>query len=136
MGVAIGSRAHMVDSEVVVKRSFIRNFLMRSFHFILYIFGIACIRDTQCGFKCFTRSAAAAIFPTMHVEGWIFDIEVLLVAGFHNIPIREIPIDWHEVDGTKMSLARDAVLMLKDLIVIRLNYMLGIWSIQKPKKRL
>ena len=67
----------------------------------------------------------------MHVEGWIFDIEVLLLAGFLDIPITEIPIDWHEVDGTKMVLARDSLLMLKDLIRIRLCYFTRVWKLQK-----
>ena len=93
------------------------------------MFGIASIKDTQCGFKAFTRKAAADIFSNLHVQGWIFDIEVLLLAEYLNIPIIEIPIEWHEVDGTKMNLAKDSLLMLKDLILIRLNYALGFWKI-------
>ncbi|KAI8904803.1 glycosyltransferase family 2 protein [Gorgonomyces haynaldii] len=46
-GVAIGSRAHMVQSEAVVKRTFVRNFLMRGFHFLVFLFGIRSIKDTQ-----------------------------------------------------------------------------------------
>ena len=130
-GVAIGSRAHMVESDAVVKRSKLRNFLMYSFHTILYLFGIASIKDTQCGFKAFTRNAAANIFSNMHVTGWIFDIEVLLLAQYLNFPIDEIPIQWHEVDGTKMNLAKDSFLMLKDLILIRINYILGLWDVKK-----
>lgn len=129
--VAIGSRAHMVQTDVVVKRSKLRNFLMYSFHTILYLFGIKSIKDTQCGFKAFQRHAAANIFSNMHVSGWIFDIEVLLLAGYFNYTIKEIPIEWHEVDGTKMNLARDSFLMLKDLILIRINYFFGLWKIKK-----
>ena len=46
----------------------IRNLLMVSFHNLVYILGVKHIKDTQCGFKLFTRKAAAAIFPVMHVE--------------------------------------------------------------------
>ena len=60
---------------------------MHSFHTLLYIFGIQSIKDTQCGFKMFTRKSAALIFSNMHVEGWIFDIEMLLLASWHNIPV-------------------------------------------------
>ncbi|KAI8926685.1 nucleotide-diphospho-sugar transferase [Entophlyctis helioformis] len=131
LGVAIGSRAHMVNTEAVVKRSFIRNFLMRGFHMLVYLLGIRSIRDTQCGFKMFTRGAAARIFTNMHVEGWIFDIEVLILASKCGIPIAEVPVTWHEVDGTKMSLLRDSIQMLVQLVMIRLNYLLGFWSIPK-----
>ncbi|EGF79205.1 hypothetical protein BATDEDRAFT_4560, partial [Batrachochytrium dendrobatidis JAM81] len=127
LGIAIGSRAHMVDSESVVKRSFIRNFLMRGFHLVVYILGIQSIKDTQCGFKLFTRQAAQLIFPCMHVEGWIFDIEILVIAEKLCIPVTEVPIDWHEVDGSKMSLLRDSIEMLVQLLMIRLNYFFGLW---------
>ncbi|KAH6563330.1 hypothetical protein BASA60_010737 [Batrachochytrium salamandrivorans] len=131
LGVALGSRAHMVDSESVVKRSFMRNFLMQGFHMAVFLLGVQSIKDTQCGFKLFTRDSAKLIFPCMHTEGWIFDIEVLLLAEFQHIPIAEVPISWHEVEGSKMSLLRDAVEMLVQLIMIRLNFMFGFWHVSK-----
>ncbi|KAJ3098856.1 dolichyl-phosphate beta-glucosyltransferase [Phlyctochytrium bullatum] len=100
--VAVGSRAHMVKSDAVVKRSAIRNFLMYSFHTVLLILGIASIKDTQCGFKLFSRQAAKRIFANVHVEGWIFDIELLLLASWQNIPMVEVPVNWHEIEGSKI----------------------------------
>ncbi|CCH44429.1 Dolichyl-phosphate beta-glucosyltransferase [Wickerhamomyces ciferrii] len=125
---AIGSRAHMVDSDAVVKRSFIRNFLMYSLHTLVFIFGIRDIKDTQCGFKLFNRSAILKIFPYMHTEGWIFDVEILILAIRKQIPIKEVPISWHEVDGSKVDLARDSINMAIDLVVTRLAYILGIYK--------
>ncbi|KAG0216391.1 dolichyl-phosphate beta-glucosyltransferase [Mortierella sp. GBA30] len=134
LGVAVGSRAHLVKTDAVVKRSFIRNFLMYSFHKVVYVLGIRGIDDTQCGFKLFTREAARAIFPNMHVEGWVFDIEVLMIAQQLNIPIVEVPVAWQEIDGSKVSLMRDSILMALDLLIIRMNYILGFWTIQPIKK--
>ncbi|ORX98999.1 hypothetical protein K493DRAFT_280050 [Basidiobolus meristosporus CBS 931.73] len=134
LGVAIGSRAHLVKTEAVVKRSFIRNLLMHSFHKVLYILGIRKIADTQCGFKLFTRAAAQQIFPNTHVEGWIFDIEVLLIAEYLSIPIAEVSVNWHEVDGSKISLIRDSIRMAIDLLVIRLNYIFGLWRVNTKSK--
>ncbi|KAI9011331.1 nucleotide-diphospho-sugar transferase [Gaertneriomyces semiglobifer] len=130
--VAIGSRAHMVKSEAVVKRSALRNFLMHGFHTILFLVGISSIKDTQCGFKLLSRDAARVIFPNMHSERWIFDIELLLVAIDQRIPISEIPVNWHEVQGSKVSLVKDSFIMLMDLLVIRLNYAVGLWRVQAP----
>ncbi|SNX82619.1 related to dolichyl-phosphate beta-glucosyltransferase [Melanopsichium pennsylvanicum] len=115
-GVAVGSRAHMVKSDAVVKRSFIRNLLMHGFHLFLTLLlrpptlggllrkltgrngkqkgpsGAKCgfkrvalpiqpeIKDTQCGFKLFTRPTARLVFPTSHIDGWIFDVELLMLA--------------------------------------------------------
>ncbi|GME85090.1 unnamed protein product [Ambrosiozyma monospora] len=64
----------------------------------------------------------------MHTEGWIFDVEILILAIRQEIPIDEIPISWHEVDGSKMVLARDSISMAVDLVVTRLAYILGVYG--------
>jgi dolichyl-phosphate beta-glucosyltransferase len=135
---------------------------MRGFHLYVYIFGVRDIEDTQCGFKLFSREAAKLIFPNMHVEGWIFDIEILILAERIGIPIAEVQVNWHEVDvsptidgslslartddqnprnddqihfqGSKMSLARDSVVMALDLLMIRMNYTLGLWKVPNQGK--
>ncbi len=101
---------------------------MHSFHFFVYLLGIRSIKDTQCGFKLLTRKSCQQIIPYMHVEGWIFDIELLLLAFRRNIPVAEVAVNWHEVEGTKLSIVFDSLQMLTHLIIIRLNYFLGIWS--------
>ncbi|QLL32873.1 hypothetical protein HG536_0D03950 [Torulaspora globosa] len=125
--VAIGSRAHMVNTDAVVKRSFIRNLLMYGLHTLVFVFGIRSIKDTQCGFKLFNKQAIVEIFPYLHTEGWIFDVEILMLAIRKSIPIAEVSISWHEVGGSKMDLARDSINMAKDLVVIRMAYVLGIY---------
>ncbi|KAK4056835.1 dolichyl-phosphate beta-glucosyltransferase [Microbotryomycetes sp. JL221] len=127
-GVIVGSRAHLVRTDAVVKRSFLRNLLMRGFHTYLFVLGIRTIRDTQCGFKLCTRASAAHIWPLMHSSGWIFDCELLILAALAGIPTREVGIQWHEVDGSKVDLVRDSIAMAVDLLVIRANYLLGRWS--------
>lgn len=69
----------------------------------------------------------------MHVEGWIFDIEVLMIAKQLRIPIVEVPVAWQEIDGSKVSLMRDSIQMALDLLIIRMNYIFGIWAIQSIK---
>lgn len=123
----IGSRAHMVNTDAVVKRSFIRNFLMYGLHTLVFVFGIRSIKDTQCGFKLFNKAAIREIFPYMHTEGWIFDVEILILALRKKVAVREVAISWHEVDGSKMDLARDSIDMAVDLMVTRLAYLVGIY---------
>ncbi|KAF3767869.1 family 2 glycosyltransferase [Cryphonectria parasitica EP155] len=146
-GVAIGSRGHLVGSEAVVKRSALRNFLMKSFHTVIKILtppATSRIRDTQCGFKLFSRAALPHIIPYMHAEGWIFDIEMLMLAesapptsvlaidgtvigSSSGIRVAEVPIDWHEVDGSKMNLIKDSLSMALGLAVLRFSWMLGVY---------
>ncbi|KAK7676052.1 hypothetical protein QCA50_020999 [Cerrena zonata] len=115
-GVAIGSRSHMVDTDAVVKRSFIRNFLMYGLHTLVYIFGIRAIQDTQCGFKMFNQESISKVFPHMHTERWIFDVEVLLLCEIQGIAMQEVPVNWQEIDGSKIDLAKDSIGMAIDLV--------------------
>ncbi|KAK6085918.1 Dolichyl-phosphate beta-glucosyltransferase [Seiridium cupressi] len=146
-GVAIGSRGHLVGSEAVVKRSALRNFLMRGFHVVLMILtppATSRIRDTQCGFKLFSRAALPHIVPYMHAEGWIFDIEMLMLAesapavpvlssdgavigSSPGIKVAEVPIDWHEVDGSKLNVIQDSIRMALGLAVLRASWMVGVY---------
>jgi len=48
------------------------------------------------------------------------------------MPIVEIPVNWKEIDGSKVSLIKDSLLMALDLLVIRLNYWLRFWKIKDP----
>ncbi|KAI8062113.1 nucleotide-diphospho-sugar transferase [Gongronella butleri] len=134
-GIAIGSRSHLVTTDAVVKRSFIRNFLMVGFHTLVYTLGIRGVEDTQCGFKLFTREAAQIVFPNMHVERWIFDIECLVIAQSQKIPLVEVQVNWHEIDGSKVNLVTDSIQMARDLFMIRLNFFLGIWAVKVDKTR-
>jgi dolichyl-phosphate beta-glucosyltransferase len=96
----------------------------------LYVLGVGSIKDTQCGFKLFTRRAAAQIFPNIHVEGWIFDIEVLHVALSLGFKVSEVAVNWVEVDGSKVNILRDSLKMAIDLLIIKLNYAIGSWKIK------
>ncbi|KAI0296547.1 nucleotide-diphospho-sugar transferase [Multifurca ochricompacta] len=132
-GIAIGSRAHLVKTEAVVKRSFIRNFLMYGLHTVLRIAGVGHVRDTQCGFKLFSRAAARALFPRQHLATWIFDVEILLLAKTLSIPVVEVPVTWNEVAGSKLSVVQDSLRMLRDLLVLRANQLLGRWTMGEEK---
>lgn len=71
----------------------------------------------------------------MHIAHWIFDVELLLLAHLLNLPVAEVPIAWHEVQGSKINLVSDSIGMLKDLVVLRTNYAIGRWETQSRRKR-
>lgn len=129
-GVAIGSRAHLVGSEAVVKRSKLRNFLMHSFHILLRLMtpsATARIKDTQCGFKLFSRPALPYIVPYMHSEGWIFDVEMLMLAESADIAMIEVAIGWKEVMGSKLNVVWDSIGMAWGLSLLRACWIAGIY---------
>ena len=141
-----GSRCHLQnDSDSIVKvkfiftfftcalylnfkRSIFSLFFMKAFHLYLRIFGVKSVSDTQCGFKMLNRAAALKIIPWIHISGWIFDVEMILLAEWKGVKIHEIPVNWQEMNGTKLRIAVDSIKMAKDLLKIRMNYFLGIWK--------
>lgn len=44
------------------------------------------------------------------------------------LPISEVPIEWHEVAGSKISLAWDSLGMARDLVVLRACLAIGMWG--------
>jgi dolichyl-phosphate beta-glucosyltransferase len=86
------------------------------------------IKDTQCGFKIFSRDAARLVFPTQHLERWAFDIEVLLLCGAKGIPVKEIPVDWEEIDGSHLNVVDATLQMARDMVLIKLLYTLRLWG--------
>lgn len=102
---------------------------MYGFHLLVNIFGIRGVQDTQCGFKLFTRKAAELIFYNIHLERWAFDLEVIYLAQYFHIPFKEVPVNWTEVPGSKLSPIRDSIQMGKDLLKLRLAYFFEIWTV-------
>jgi dolichyl-phosphate beta-glucosyltransferase len=86
------------------------------------------INDTQCGFKLFTADAVRRVFPLVKVSGWAFDVEVLFIARRAGLRIREQPIEWHYREQSRVSLVRDPVRMVRDLVKIRLNALRGAYT--------
>lgn len=127
LGIAVGSRAHLQD-DAVAERSFFRNLLMHAFHALVATLCVSGIRDTQCGFKLFSRDAAKVIFPPLHLERWAFDVELLYLAQAARIPVAEVPVNWEEIPGSKLSVIAASISMAIDLVRIRMAYMLGFWQ--------
>ncbi|KAI9885191.1 MAG: hypothetical protein M1823_003031 [Watsoniomyces obsoletus] len=128
--IAIGSRAHLVGSEAVVKRSLLRNLLMHSFHLLLRLLtppATALIKDTQCGFKLFSRPSLPYIIPYMHSDGWIFDVEMLMLAEAAGIPVQEVAVGWKEVGGSKLNVIWDSLGMAWGLAVLRAAWGMGVY---------
>uniref|UniRef100_A0A915IS51 dolichyl-phosphate beta-glucosyltransferase n=1 Tax=Romanomermis culicivorax TaxID=13658 RepID=A0A915IS51_ROMCU len=131
--IVVGSRAHM-EKESIVERSLFRTVLMFGFHFLVWLFCVKTIRDTQCGFKLFTRSSVRVLFWNLHIERWAFDVELLFLAEKLKIPINEVPVTWHEVAGSKLTPLAASCEMARDLFMIWFRYFTCIWTIDLKAK--
>ncbi|XP_006814586.1 dolichyl-phosphate beta-glucosyltransferase-like [Saccoglossus kowalevskii] len=134
MKIVCGSRAHLQE-EAVAKRSVFRTILMYGFHFaVMILCQVKGVKDTQCGFKLFSREAAFRTFYNLHVERWAFDVELLYIAEQLGISPVEVAVNWTEIDGSKMIPVWSWIQMGKDLLLIRLRYLIGVWKIDRTIK--
>ncbi len=91
---------------------------------IRIVSGLWEIRDSQRGFKFFTRKAAEAIFPRQTLTGWGFDFEALLIGKRHGFSITEVPVVWVNPPDSKVKLSA-YVTTLGELLRVRWNDLLG-----------
>lgn len=125
--IAFGSRA-LPESVIDVHQWWIREMFGRVANLMIRKVSGLQFKDTQCGFKLFTRKAAHAIFARQTIDGFAFDIEVLYVAKKLGFLAVEVPVDWTHVPGTRVRFATDAPRALVDLILIRYRDFTGAYG--------
>ena len=114
--VVIASRA-LADSQI--KTSFFRKFRGRVFNFLVNtILGLN-LSDMQCGFKVFSKKAADTIFVNQTLDGFAFDIEILHKAKKNGFSIKEVPVVWNNVDGSKVNGIRDPIKMFFSIFRVK-----------------
>jgi glycosyltransferase involved in cell wall biosynthesis len=115
--VAIGTREGAAARRVGEPPS--RHLVGRMFNLFVQRLVLPGIEDSQCGFKMFTARAVQAILPHTTVDGWAFDVEMLAIARAQGLRIVEVPIEWHYRSESRLSVTRDGVRMLREILAIR-----------------
>jgi dolichyl-phosphate beta-glucosyltransferase len=133
VGMVVGSRAHLQNDSIAVRKWY-RTVLMHGFHFLVKLLCTSNIKDTQCGFKLFTKQSAKILFTNLHLEGWVFDTEIIYLAEKMNMPLAEVAVAWTEVDGSKLirnklDVVINSVLMARDMLCMRIAYSINLWGL-------
>jgi dolichyl-phosphate beta-glucosyltransferase len=100
--IAIGSRWLRAETQTQ-RQPLHRQIFGRIFNLLLRITLGLHFKDTQCGFKAFTRTTAQAIFPLQKIERWGFDPEILFLAQKMGFKIKEVPVLWGHSGGTRIN---------------------------------
>src|SRR5215469_13896202 len=125
--IAIGSR--WLKPEMQTQRqSLLRQFYGRLFNLVLRLVLGLNFKDTQCGFKAFTRDAAQRIFPLQRIERWGFDPELLYLSRKLGFKVVEVPVAWAHAEGTRISPLRDGMKMFGEVLTVRWNAVTGKYS--------
>jgi glycosyltransferase involved in cell wall biosynthesis len=115
---AFGSRA-LDRSLIGIHQPWRREQAGRVFNLLVRVATGLPFWDTQCGFKAFRLDVCRPILEAARVNGFAFDVELLLLAQRAGLRIREIPVRWNHADGSKVSFFRDSLRMLREVIAMR-----------------
>jgi len=135
--VAIASREGFGSKRVDEPWS--RHFLGRGFNFLVQLLVLSGINDTQCGFKLFTKKAAADIFSRLYIYGervgeikhaymGAFDVEVLFLAKKLGYEIKEVPVTWQYAETQRLNPVLDSWRMFLDILRVRISDLRGVYK--------
>ncbi|MCL5024211.1 MAG: glycosyltransferase family 2 protein [Nitrospirae bacterium] len=124
--IAIASRE--ADGAKRYGEPFHRHAMGRVFNLLVQLLLLPGIRDTQCGFKCFSRDCALDLFTAGKVSGWSFDAEVLYIARLRGYKIVEVPVNWYFGESSKVNPLRDIPRMIREIAEIRRNGDKGLYG--------
>jgi len=77
------------------------------------------ITDSQCGCKALRGELARELFPRLTINGFAFDLELLLLAQQRNCTLLEVPLPVRHVTGSSIQPVQDSLGMVRDLLRIQ-----------------
>lgn len=124
--VAVGSRA--AEGAQEAKKSLLRQSMSNGLRWMVKNGLRIGVRDTQCGFKMFTRDAAQRLFTAQTIMGFSFDLEILYLAAKFKYKIAEVPVHWVDAPGSKVDTRKEVQRFLRDLSKIKVNDARGVYA--------
>ena len=118
LDIAFGSRA-LDRSLIGIRQPWRREYGGRVFNFLVRVVTGLPFWDTQCGFKAFRLDICRPILEAARIDGFAFDVELLVLARRVGLRIREIPVHWNHAEGSKVRFLHDGVQMLREVIAAR-----------------
>ncbi len=118
--VALGSRVHPDGLDLRASQPLYRRAFGGAYRRLAGLLVTGDIPDTQCGFKGFQREAAQDIFTRLRTNGLSFDSETIYLARRLGYDIAVVPVEWHDVGGSRIRLSMAAVAYLD---LLRLPYL-------------
>jgi dolichyl-phosphate beta-glucosyltransferase len=127
--VVIGSR-DITGATINVHQSKIKELLGDMGNLWIQFWAVSGIKDTQAGFKVFTKKASDDVFPYLTIDKWGFDVEALAVARMRGYNISEQPIVWVNDPNSKVSPSA-YFQVLKEVVQVRLNMIAGKYKLHE-----
>jgi dolichyl-phosphate beta-glucosyltransferase len=100
--VALGSRIQPDGLDMRKSQPAYRRLLGKAFHLLASVWVVGPVKDTQCGFKGFTREAAQDLFARQKVQSIVFDVELIYLARRRGYRLAVVPVRWSDRRGSRM----------------------------------
>lgn len=122
--VVLGNR-RSPGSNVTRRQPWLRERLGRGFTLITRVLLAPGVQDFTCGFKGFRREAGREIFRRSVLDGWAFDVEIVVIAQIHGFKLVQVPVGWRHEDDSKVRLFSAVVRSFGELLQIFWNRLRG-----------
>jgi len=117
--VVIGSRA-LRESRIERSQPLYRRLGSKGFGLLMHAcVGLNDVIDTQCGFKFFQAMVAKELFLRQHIDGYMFDVEILFIARQQGYRITQVPVRWRDDGDSRLRLVSGNLRNVRDLLSIR-----------------
>lgn len=118
--IAHGSRK-MENCHILHPQSPYRKICSKLFHWFLVhdIKELSNLTDTQCGFKVYQGDTARELYAQSTIDGFMFDIEIVLLALSNGHSIREFPVAWSWDPDSRLKPGHEAIRVLYDLVKLK-----------------
>jgi glycosyltransferase involved in cell wall biosynthesis len=133
----VGSR-WLPESVLHQEQPTLRRVASRTFHLIVEALFWMHIRDTQCPCKLMRREAVEKIHSTLCIADLAFDVNLLVSFKRAGFKVVEVPIEWTDKVGSKVTSAlfRTSLTMLLSVVRIRIIYWPWIYKLLRPLRPL
>ena len=125
--VVVGSRQH-VQTRTVVRAGRLREVGGRVINMFTGIVLLGRYRDTQCGLKAMRSDVGRLVFSHARIDGFAFDVEVFHLVERYKLSLLEVPVEVVNSSRSTVSVARDAVRLVRDLFRIRRWARVGLYE--------
>lgn len=123
--VVIGDRT-LKNTEIVAARSLLREIGSKAFKTLLsFLMGVRDFEDTQCGFKFFCGKVMRKAFSVQKVDGYMFDVEILLILTRMGYEVRKLPVEWSYDADSRFNVISGSLKNLGELAEIRWRHRSG-----------
>ena len=118
IAILVGNRQH-AGSDIVVDQNWLRRSMGQTFNRVVRLISGIPLRDTQCGFKAFRKNVVHDLFAAQTINGFAFDVEILLLARKRGYGMADFPVEWHNSAASKVHILHDSLRMLWDVWRLR-----------------